>query len=53
MKEMGVALAIGVLLDATIVRGIALPATVALLGRHGPRVAEPAWKDAPAPAHVR
>jgi RND superfamily putative drug exporter len=53
MKEMGVALAIGVLLDATIVRGIALPATVALLGRHGPRVAEPAWEDAPAPAHVR
>ena len=32
---LGVALAAGVLIDATIVRGIALPAVVALLGRRG------------------
>ena len=32
MKELGVGLAVAVLLDATIVRGIALPAAVALLG---------------------
>ncbi|MBE2318024.1 MMPL family transporter [Solirubrobacter sp. CPCC 204708] len=37
MKMMGVALAIGVLLDATLVRGIALPAAVALLGERGVR----------------
>lgn len=35
MKMLGLTLAIGVLLDATVVRGLALPATVALLGRHG------------------
>lgn len=32
MKQMGVGLAVAVLLDATIVRGIALPAAVSLLG---------------------
>jgi uncharacterized membrane protein YdfJ with MMPL/SSD domain len=32
MNQMGVALAVAVLLDATLVRGIALPAAVALLG---------------------
>jgi uncharacterized membrane protein YdfJ with MMPL/SSD domain len=35
MKMMGVALAAGVLIDATLVRGIALPAAVALLGKRG------------------
>lgn len=35
MKMLGVALAVGILIDATIVRGIALPAMVALLGEHG------------------
>jgi len=37
MKMFGVALASGVLIDATIVRGIALPAVVALLGERGVR----------------
>lgn len=53
LKEMGVALAVGVLLDATIVRGVALPAAVALLGRHGPRTSPATWEDAARPAHVR
>jgi uncharacterized membrane protein YdfJ with MMPL/SSD domain len=53
LKEMGVALAVGVLIDATIVRGVALPATVALLGRHGPKTSTATWQDRPAPAHVR
>ncbi|MDA0170297.1 MMPL family transporter [Solirubrobacter taibaiensis] len=35
MKMMGVGLAIGVLVDATLVRGIALPAAVAQLGERG------------------
>jgi uncharacterized membrane protein YdfJ with MMPL/SSD domain len=35
MKMMGVGLAIGVLVDATLVRGIALPAAVTLLGERG------------------
>jgi RND superfamily putative drug exporter len=34
-KELGVGLAIAVLLDATLVRGIALPAVVTLLGERG------------------
>ena len=33
MKEMGVGLAVAVLIDATIVRGLLLPATMKLLGR--------------------
>jgi putative drug exporter of the RND superfamily len=40
MKQLGVGLAAAILLDATIVRGILLPATLALLGErahHGPR----------------
>ncbi len=37
MKQFGVALAVGVLLDATVVRGIALPAAVTLLGAAGLR----------------
>ena len=35
MKMIGVALSVGILIDATIVRGIALPAMVALLGERG------------------
>lgn len=38
MKQLGVGLAAAILIDATIVRALALPAAVALLGRHGPRV---------------
>ena len=45
-KQLGVGLAIAVLLDATIVRGVALPAAVALLGDRGWRVS-----PRPAPAH--
>ena len=33
IKQMGVGLAIAVLLDATIIRGVLLPATMTLLGR--------------------
>lgn len=39
-KQLGVGLAVAVLLDATLVRGVLLPATLALLGRRahtGPR----------------
>lgn len=35
MKMLGVGLAVGILIDATIVRGIALPAMVTLLGERG------------------
>jgi uncharacterized membrane protein YdfJ with MMPL/SSD domain len=35
MKQMGVGLAAAVLLDVTIVRGVALPAAIALLGERG------------------
>ena len=38
MKQLGVGLAAAIFIDATIVRALALPAVVALLGRHGPRV---------------
>ena len=34
LKEMGVGLAVAVLLDATIVRALLLPATMKLLGHH-------------------
>ncbi len=54
MKELGVSLSVAVLLDATIVRGIALPAAVALLGdrwRVDPRpAAGRGWDDARAGA---
>jgi RND superfamily putative drug exporter len=46
MKMLGVALAAGVLIDATIVRGIALPAVVALLGERGVRVPKRARRRA-------
>lgn len=45
MKMMGVGLAAAILLDATVVRAVALPAAVTLLGRHGFRV--PGAKGAP------
>ena len=45
-KELGVGLAIAVLLDATIVRGVALPAAVALLG-------DRRWRVSPRPAATR
>jgi RND superfamily putative drug exporter len=51
-KQMGVGLAAAIALDATLVRGVALPAALALLGDHGlragrrrPHVASPAWDD--------
>jgi uncharacterized membrane protein YdfJ with MMPL/SSD domain len=51
-QELGVGLAVAVLLDATVVRGIALPALVAALGERGwkvrPHVASsraPGWED--------
>jgi uncharacterized membrane protein YdfJ with MMPL/SSD domain len=53
-KMFGVALAAGVLIDATIVRGIALPALVALLGERGVRAprrrrrSPAAWQALPA-----
>ncbi|MEI2765606.1 MAG: MMPL family transporter [Dermatophilaceae bacterium] len=41
MKQLGVGLAVAVLLDATLVRGVLLPATLALLGERAHR--GPAW----------
>jgi RND superfamily putative drug exporter len=46
MKQLGVGLAAAVLIDATIVRGVALPAVVTLLGERGPRGRRVAWDDA-------
>jgi RND superfamily putative drug exporter len=45
MKQMGFGLAAAVLLDATLVRGVALPAVVALLGDRGWRVAPGRTRD--------
>jgi len=50
-KQLGIGLSAAVLLDATIVRGVALPALVALLGEDGwrvrvPRAARRRWDDA-------
>jgi putative drug exporter of the RND superfamily len=36
-KQMGIGLAAAIALDATVVRGVALPATLTLLGDHGLR----------------
>jgi RND superfamily putative drug exporter len=49
IKQMGVGLAVAVLLDATIIRGVLLPATMKLLGRANwylPRVLDwlPVWR---------
>jgi uncharacterized membrane protein YdfJ with MMPL/SSD domain len=41
MKQMGFGLAAAVLLDVTLVRGVALPAAIALLGDRGWRVKQP------------
>lgn len=49
MKMLGLTLAIGILLDATIVRGLALPAVVALLGNSGLRTEEVALNRHPEP----
>lgn len=43
LKEMGVGLAVAVLLDATIVRAVLLPATMTLLGRRSWYL--PRWLD--------
>jgi RND superfamily putative drug exporter len=50
LKMLGVALAAGVLIDATVVRGIALPAVVALLGSRGVRA--PKRRERPAGLQV-
>jgi RND superfamily putative drug exporter len=42
-KELGVGLAAAILIDATLVRGVALPAAVALLGDRGWRTRSRAW----------
>ena len=49
MKQLGVGLATAVLLDATIVRGVLLPATLRLLGENAWH--ESALAQAPAGAH--
>ncbi|MFA4927227.1 MAG: MMPL family transporter [Patulibacter sp.] len=46
MKMMGVGLAAAILLDATLVRAVALPAAVTLLGKRGFRVPSPAARPA-------
>jgi RND superfamily putative drug exporter len=46
MKMLGIALAAGVLIDATIVRGVALPAVVTLLGERGVRAPKRARRTA-------
>ncbi len=55
MKQMGVGLAAAVLIDATIVRAVALPAAVTLLGERGWRVPErrrATWEDGTQPRPV-
>jgi RND superfamily putative drug exporter len=47
-KQLGVGLAVAVLIDATIVRAVLLPAAMALLGRHNWWL--PAWLDRRLPA---
>jgi RND superfamily putative drug exporter len=46
MKQLGVGLAVAILLDATIVRGVALPAVAALAGRRGAGMMSPAMTPA-------
>ena len=48
MKQLGVGLGAAILIDATIVRGIALPAVVTLLGERRWRVAPRRRRPAPA-----
>ncbi len=55
MKEVGVGMAIAVLIDVTIVRGLLLPATMTLLGRWNwwrPGLRHPELLDAREPAEV-
>lgn len=52
-KQLGVGLAAAVLLDATLVRGVALPATVALLGERGWPVRPPRSRTAREAPSVR
>jgi RND superfamily putative drug exporter len=47
-KQLGVGLAAAVLIDATIVRAVLLPASMTLLGRHNWWL--PAWLDRRLPA---
>jgi uncharacterized membrane protein YdfJ with MMPL/SSD domain len=51
-KQMGVGLAVAVLLDVTLVRGVALPAAITLLGERGWRVPRPGQRRRPAPVEV-
>jgi putative drug exporter of the RND superfamily len=52
MKQMGVGLAAAVLLDVTIVRGLALPAAITLLGERGWKVPRPRRARAETPVEV-
>jgi uncharacterized membrane protein YdfJ with MMPL/SSD domain len=52
MKQMGVGLAAAVLLDVTIVRGLALPAAITLLGERGWKVPRPRRPRAEVPVEV-
>jgi uncharacterized membrane protein YdfJ with MMPL/SSD domain len=52
MKQMGFGLAAAVLLDVTIVRALALPAAIALLGERGWRVRRRARRPVPAEAQA-
>jgi RND superfamily putative drug exporter len=57
-KQMGVGLAVAILLDATLVRAVLLPATMTLLGERNwylPRTLRwlPKWEHEPAPEAVR
>jgi uncharacterized membrane protein YdfJ with MMPL/SSD domain len=54
MKQMGVGLAAAVLLDVTIVRGLALPAAITLLGERGWKVPRPRdrARDRPVEVHA-
>ncbi|HVT70269.1 MAG TPA: MMPL family transporter, partial [Trebonia sp.] len=49
LKILGVGTAVAVLIDATLVRGILLPAALALLGNRAWRLRSPAGHDIPAP----
>ncbi len=50
MKQIGVGLAVAVLIDATVIRGVLLPAVMALLGDRN--WITPRWLGTPAPAHL-
>jgi RND superfamily putative drug exporter len=57
LKEFGIGLAVAILLDATIIRGVLLPASMKLLGEHNwwlPKPLQwlPEFQHEPAPAPV-